>query len=170
MCTFLGTVTVGSASSTGLCSGPFTTNIYGNSLSLTELIYTDSLCTTQLPDNLYYSDGNITFFYKAGIQTINPCPTPTPTPTPTQTLTPTPTLTSTPTPTPTLTPTTTLTSTPTPTPTLTLTPTPTPSPCNCYSAYNFYSSPSYISYVSCSSVAIESSLKPPLFTTGPLPS
>lgn len=154
MCTFLGTVTVGSASPIGLCSGTFTTNIYGNSLSLTELIYTDALCTTQLPLNLYYSDGNIVFFYKSGIETISPCPTPTPTPTPTQTLTPTPTLTSTPTLTPTLTPTTTLTSTPTPTPTLTLTPTPTPSPCNCYSAYNFYSSPAYISYVSCSDSSI----------------
>jgi hypothetical protein len=120
MCVNLGTFTVGNASSTGLCSGPFTLTLYGNSLSLGQMLYTNPGCSTQATDLSWYSNGTNLYFLnhvKGGIDDIEPCLTNTPTPTPTPTLTPTatistPVLTSTPTPTKTL--------TPTPTPTATL--------------------------------------------------
>ena len=115
-CNFLGVFTVGNASPTGLCSGPFTINLYGDSLNVGQGIWSDPSCTTLLSvSNLYFSNGINTYLINNKILTITPCTTPTPTPTLTQTLTPTPTLT----------PTQTLTSTPTPTQTLTSTPTPT---------------------------------------------
>ena len=65
MCTSLGFFTVGNASPTGLCSGPFPIEVFGNSLTLGEYLYTDPSCTTLLGDNLYYSNGN-TYYDVAG--------------------------------------------------------------------------------------------------------
>ena len=147
MCTSLGFFTVGNASPTGLCSGPFPIAVFGNSLTIGEDIYTDPSCTTPLSvSSLYFSNGIDIYLITGKILSITPCPTPTPTPTQTQTQTPTPTQTptqtltstptSTPTPTQTQTPTQTLTSTPTPTPT----PTDCPSNCSeCGPSYSAYS-------------------------------
>jgi len=44
MCVNLGTFTVGNASPTGLCSGPFTLTLYGNSLSIGQMLYTNPGC------------------------------------------------------------------------------------------------------------------------------
>lgn len=73
-CNFLGLFTSGSVSPTGLCSGPFGLRIYGDNLNLYTLLYIDPSCTVLLTDLLYYSDGINTYYYKAGIQSITPCP------------------------------------------------------------------------------------------------
>ena len=77
MCVNLGTFTVGSASPTGLCSGPFPLTIYGNSLTIGELLYEDSGCDPDLVigSELYYSNGINTYYYLNGIVSIEPCPT-----------------------------------------------------------------------------------------------
>lgn len=78
-CNNLGTFTTGSASPTGLCSGPFTLTIYGDNLNIFDSIlnpnylYTDAGCTTLLTDNLYYSDGSNIYYYKSGTQSITTC-------------------------------------------------------------------------------------------------
>ena len=136
----------GSLSSTA-CSETPTTQIWGDSITLGETIYSAFPCNPSdatFPDG-FYSNNTIWFQYDGGTQQIidiGSCSTPTPT----QTVTPTPTLTATPTITPTITetptstPTETPTNTPTPsvsstpgssaTPTPTITDTPTPTPTN----------------------------------------
>jgi len=175
-CNDLGLFTAGSVSSGGTCSGPFTIRIYGDNLNLydpvtnPEFLYTDSGCTTPLPDLLWYSNGINTYFYKSGIDTIVPCPSPTPTPT------------YTPTQTPTRTPTPTYTSTATPT----LTPSSTPSTDICiqntitydgnynltgtYDGYNYYAGPTgYVFYSTIESRwCLASNLGDPCVQFGPL--
>ena len=163
MCVNLGTFTVGNASPTGLCSGPFTLTLYGNSLSLGQMLYTDPGCLTQATDFSWYSNGTNLYFLnhsKGGIDEIRPCLTNTPTPT--LTTTPTPTTsssreTSTPTPTPTLTPTATIS-----TPILTSTPTPTPTPTTICAGSCIECGPSYSAYseTQCYSLEVVSATAP----------
>ena len=99
-CIYLTNFTNGNVSPSGLCSELRPNIIYGDNLNLynpvtnINFLYSDSGCTTQITDVLYYSDGTNIYFYKAGVQDITPCPTPTPTltetPTPTPTSTPIP--------------------------------------------------------------------------------
>jgi len=87
---------ISGATSAGLCSGPFTLELFTTSppLIVGSDLCLNSGCSAPIPpDPAFYSDGINTYFYKSRvIVNITACPTPTPT------------LTSTPTPTPTTTP------------------------------------------------------------------
>lgn len=81
---------ISGATSTGLCSGPFTLDLYTTTLPLIvgSDLFLDSGGTTNPPDPGYYSNGTNTYYYKGRvIDEIIPCTTPTPTPTPTITTT-----------------------------------------------------------------------------------
>lgn len=58
-----------------ICNDTPTTVLYGNSLNLGEILYTDASCTTETVGG-YYSDGINVYRYKAtnGILTITECP------------------------------------------------------------------------------------------------
>jgi hypothetical protein len=82
-CNLLGFFTDGNVSPVGLCDGPFPNRFYGDNLNVYDpitnpnFLYVDSGCITQIPDDLYYSDGINIYYYKGGIQSISGCTTPT---------------------------------------------------------------------------------------------
>ena len=95
---------ISGTTSTGLCSGPFTIELFTTTppLVIGSDLFLNAGGTIYPPDPAFYSDGINVYSYKGRqIDGIVPCPTPTPTPTPNLTATPTPTpnLTATPTPT-----------------------------------------------------------------------
>ena len=98
---------ISGTTSTGLCSGPFTIELFTTTppLVIGSDLFLNAGGTINPPDPAYYSDGINVYSYKGRqIDGIVPCPTPTPTPTPglSSTPTPTPGLSPTPTPTPTV--------------------------------------------------------------------
>lgn len=59
-CNNLGIFSYDSTSPNDLCNLPKTITLYGDSLTITEIMYVDILCSSTTSDG-YYSDGNIVF-------------------------------------------------------------------------------------------------------------